>query len=67
MIFPESRFALSRIMLERSSADGPHASGVKLRFDTSGKTLAEWHHRKIVTTRAEKSAAGFFMPERRLP
>ena len=32
-------------------------------FDTSGKTLAEWHHRKIRNTRAEKSAAGFFMSE----
>jgi hypothetical protein len=32
-------------------------------FDTSGKTLAEWQHRKF--TRAEQSAAGFFMSERR--
>ena len=34
-------------------------------FDTSGKTLAEWHHRKIRDTRAEKSAAGFFISELR--
>ncbi|MET4069516.1 hypothetical protein ABID58_004318 [Bradyrhizobium sp. S3.2.6] len=32
-------------------------------FDTSGKTLAKWHHRKIRNARAEKSAAGFFMSE----
>ncbi|MET4066418.1 hypothetical protein ABID58_001201 [Bradyrhizobium sp. S3.2.6] len=67
MILPENRFALVRIMLERSSADGPHSPGAKLRFDTSGKTLAEWHHQKFVETRAEKSTAGFFMRERRLP
>jgi hypothetical protein len=34
-------------------------------FDTSGKTLAEWHHRKTFgSARAERSAAGFLIQHR---
>src|SRR6476646_9833380 len=29
-------------------------------FDTSGKSLAEWHHRENRKARTEKSVAGFF-------
>jgi hypothetical protein len=34
---------------------------VRKWFDTSGKSGVERHHRKNCKTRAEKSAAGFFI------
>jgi hypothetical protein len=38
------------------------------RIDTSGKSLAKWHHRdEFVSARAEKSAAGFFVAAVRQP
>jgi len=48
----------------RTKAALPDAS---FGFDTSGKTLAESHHRKFVMPARRKSGAGFLMAERRLP